>query len=334
MKTTPSSPSLELEAISTGYETKVVSQNISLSLPEGKLVALLGPNGSGKSTLLKAIAFGDTLLAGEISVAGQALSGLSYAQRARVVSIVLSQAPVELRMSVEEVVAIGRSPYLNAMGRLDQQDKKIIDQALRLCQLEGYEKRKIHTLSDGERQRVMIARAIAQDTPLIILDEPTAHLDIIHRVSLFSLLRDLTHSIRRTIVLSTHELHLAVQWADTLWLINRMGELSHGIPESLAMSGQLGGLFESKDFRFDPTTGRVEMCHPGSLPIYVQPDMPAETALWLHRMLVRLGYRPIHTAQKEQISYKGDAHSFVWQNGEQIKIFSSLEDLASFLSAR
>ena len=209
-----------LKKLSIGYRQKTdsrkVLKDVNLSIFSGELVCLLGPNGIGKSTLLRTLSGLLPKLSGTIMINGRALEEYSEKELSKQVGVVLTDHPQLRNMRVEELVALGRSPYTNFFGGLSSEDKVFVDEAISLVGIDKLRGRMIRELSDGERQKVMIARALAQQTPVIILDEPTAFLDFPSKVEVMKLLRNLAHDMHKTILLSTHDLDLAVRLADTL----------------------------------------------------------------------------------------------------------------------
>lgn len=247
---------LQLTALQTGYSTRratrrVVSRSLDAYIPPGSLTMLLGPNGSGKSTLMHTISGLLAPLSGRIKVGELELSALAMEERSRALSLVLTDRLSSDLMSVIDVVRIGRYPHIGYMAKLSQQDEQIVHEALRACNLLGMEGRTLSQLSDGERQRVMIARALAQDTPLILLDEPTAHLDLPSRIEIIVMLRELAHTHNKCILLSTHELDLALSWADNIWLMNREGEMYAGSRDEIAEGDYLDATFGNDRLRYD-----------------------------------------------------------------------------------
>ena len=209
-----------LKKLSIGYRQKTdsrkVLKDINLSIFSGELVCLLGPNGIGKSTLLRTLSGLLPKLSGTIMINGRALEEYSEKELSKQVGVVLTDHPQLRNMRVEELVALGRAPYTNFFGGLSSEDKVFVDEAISLVGIDKLRGRMIRELSDGERQKVMIARALAQQTPVIILDEPTAFLDFPSKVEVMKLLRNLAHDMHKTILLSTHDLDLAVRLAHTL----------------------------------------------------------------------------------------------------------------------
>ena len=214
---------IKLENLTIGCKDKVVQSNLNAVFESGQLVCLLGRNGIGKSTLLRTLAMFQPALGGEVILEEKALNSYSVQDLSRKLSIVLTRKPDVQNITVTEMVGLGRSPYTGFWGALHDADKIIVAEALRLVGIESMAERKIHTLSDGERQKVMIAKALAQQTPIILLDEPTAVLDFPSKVEILKLLGHLAKETDRTIILSTHDLELAARLADSLWQMDETG---------------------------------------------------------------------------------------------------------------
>lgn len=278
--------------------TRVVADRIDLDLEAGELVCLLGPNGSGKSTLMRTLAGVQRALGGSVLLEGRELARLHPKEIARVLSLVLTDRVMTGNMSVYALVALGRYPYTGLMGRLTEEDESVVRRAIETTGTRQFAHRHIGDLSDGERQKVMIARAIAQDTPVILLDEPTAHLDLPNRLEIIHLLKTLALQERKAIVLSTHELDLALQAADRIWLMSRPeGSLSamvSAIPESLVLEGHLEKAFTRNGFDFDRHSGSFRFRHEGTRPLGLVGE--GITAYWTRRALERLGYRVVDGA--------------------------------------
>lgn len=240
-----------------GRNLRTVQQGLTLKAGKGEFIAILGPNGCGKSTLLRTLGGLQPVLAGTVMVDGTPLSTLTPAARATRLSLVLTEPVQVIYMSVRALVAMGRHPYTTLTGRLTAADHKAVDKALHAVRMEAFADRYLQELSDGERQRVMIAKALAQDTPLVLLDEPTSHLDLPNRVETMLLLRKLVAETQKTILLSTHEIDLALRLADRIWLMQPQGGVVEGTPETLMAQGLLQSVFKSDGFGFEAETGRV-----------------------------------------------------------------------------
>ena len=252
--------SIELRNLSIGYHTKqdekIVASDITATLERGCLTCLLGENGVGKSTLLKTLSAFLPKIKGCIQIEGRELEEYSEKERSRTIGIVLTEKPDVQQMTVRELVEMGRSPYTGFWGRLNDEDKEACQDAMNMIGIDHLKDRMVQTLSDGERQKVMIAKALAQQTPVIFLDEPTAFLDYPSKVDMLLLLSRISREAQKTIFLSTHDLELALQVADTVWLMHRNQEekveLEIGTPYKLAQNGVLSQFIErNKDITFD-----------------------------------------------------------------------------------
>lgn len=215
---------ITLSHLSVGYKIgHAVVSDINLTLQSGKLASLIGANGVGKSTLLKTLTGFLPKLEGSLLLDGKDISEFSQQALARQISIVLTQKPDVQNLTVEEIVGLGRSPYTGFFGKLHANDQQIVDESITAVGIEKLKNRMIQTLSDGERQKVMIAKALAQQTPVIFLDEPTAFLDFSSKVETFQLLQRMAHEMGKLVLLSTHDLELAVRFSDTLLQVNGDG---------------------------------------------------------------------------------------------------------------
>lgn len=264
MKHTKQAPSISIEELSTGYQGKkqtyVVAHRITANLYRGELTCLLGANGAGKSTLLHTLSGFQPKIEGRICIEGKPIENYTPAAMARVVSVVLTEKNDLRNMSVEELVAMGRAPYTGFWGVLTAADRAVVHQAIQWVGMADFAQRMVHTLSDGERQKVMIAKALAQETPIIFLDEPTAFLDYPSKVEMMQLLHRLSREMQKTIFMSTHDLELALQIADKVWMIDKVQGVSIGTPEDLSLNGTLSRFFARKGVLFDEKTGlfRIE----------------------------------------------------------------------------
>lgn len=247
-------PILSAKNLVIGYKKKalelIISKNLDLELHSGQLICLMGKNGIGKSTLLRTLIGVQPALAGEIRLKEALLQDLSRRHIAQKISVVLTEKLEASNLTVYELVALSRHPYTNWLGILQEEDKIEIGLALEKTDLSDLWDKKVDELSDGQIQRVMISRALAQNTELIILDEPTAHLDIHHKIETFHLLKKLARELNKCILISTHEIQLGLQIADVIWLMNEQGIIS-GSPQELIENDHIGRLFDNTLIHFD-----------------------------------------------------------------------------------
>lgn len=243
---------LELIHATIGYtmrrKTKIVAADLNGSLTEGELVSLIGCNGCGKSTLLRTIAGFQPLLEGQIKQGGKDIRKYSIQERARLLSIVTTRNHPVSDMNVYELVGMGRSPYTGFWGRLRPEDERIIEESLQMVGMATYRDRLVTTLSDGERQKALIAKAIAQETPVIVLDEPTSFLDYPSKVHTMKLLARLAHDCGKTIIFSTHDLEQALQFSDRMWLLDEGGKLLVRTPREMMDEGILERSFDYRNW--------------------------------------------------------------------------------------
>lgn len=250
---------LEVRDLAVGYSSKngdaTIGKEINFSLAEGELVSLVGANGIGKSTLLRTLTGMQKPLSGSIFINGKPLNNYSAFQLATLLSVVLTEPPATKNLSVRELISLGRQPYTNWIGSLSASDKKAIQFALEATETTTLADRKCYELSDGQMQRVSIARALAQDTPVIILDEPTTHLDLYHRAYVLKLLKNLASETRKTILFSTHEIDLAIQLSDSMIVMTKE-QTFFNTPCKLIEAGKFDSLFPKETIAFDPANGR------------------------------------------------------------------------------
>ena len=252
-----------LKDLGIGYPSKhgvrVVAEHINGAVRSGELTCLLGANGVGKSTLLRTLSAFQPKTSGEILFAddngsqSKEISEMSDKELSRKIGVVLTEKPDVRNMRVRELVSLGRSPYTGFWGTYSKEDLQIVDESIALVGIESLSKRMVHTLSDGERQKVMIAKALAQQTPVIYLDEPTAFLDYPSKVEVLQLLSLISRQAQKTIFLSTHDVELALQLADTIWLMTHEG-MTIGTPRQLAQQGALARFIERDKIVFDSET--------------------------------------------------------------------------------
>lgn len=212
---------LKTHYLSIGYNNNLVVSNVNISLKPGDMVALVGPNGAGKSTLFKTLAGNIKPLAGSIEINSFNALEIKAKERAKLMSVVFTERPDDMFLTVFEVVASGRFPYSGMFGKLSEADNEIIKESLEIIGINNLVDRIFNTLSDGEKQKVFIAKSIAQDTPIILLDEPTAFLDYPSKIELFSILKRLAKEQNKTIIFSSHDLELLLRYTDNLWVMGK-----------------------------------------------------------------------------------------------------------------
>jgi len=250
--------SIAVKNLAIGYKNKMVADTINFSMDVGQLCAIVGVNGVGKSTLLRTLGRLQPKLSGEIEVKGTNLAQYSSFTLAQALSFVLTEQPASKNLTVQELIALGRQPYTNWIGTLTSEDKRQVEESLSSFLLENLRHNKCHELSDGQLQRVLIARAMAQDTPLILLDEPTTHLDLYHKVQILKLLQELAHSKQKTIIFTTHEIDLAIQLCDKILILDGQ-ENPSGTPRELIEQKCFDHLFPSEMVQFDSKTGSFKV---------------------------------------------------------------------------
>ncbi len=325
---------IQLENLSTGYRaskgSKVVAHQLNASLNKGELTCLLGANGTGKSTLIKTISGFLKALSGSIQINGWPVDSMNERELAKQVAVVLTEKITAPNATVYELVGYGRSPHTGFLGRLSSQDKQIIDQAIEQCGIADKRHRMIASLSDGERQKATIAKALAQDTSIIILDEPTAFLDLPARVEVMHLLHKLAVQTGKSILMSTHDLDLALQMADRLWLLHS-DKVVVGSPEDLLLQNAFQTMFEKDSIVFDNKTGmfKVTHLHNSTIPI----SGHGFEYVLLRRALMRKGIKPVKAKDSDAyyIKIMNDAiHPFeLWNNHVKADTYAKVEDVVS-----
>jgi iron complex transport system ATP-binding protein len=314
---------LSTRNLSVGYTNplNILFENINLSLNTGELVCFMGPNGIGKSTLIRTLAGLQNPLRGTLTHPGLSEN---KSDKTHSISVVLTDKISALNMTVQELVTYGRYPHLGWNISLTAEDNQTIAQAIAQTHIEHLTAKKLFELSDGQVQMVMIARALAQDTPIILLDEPTAHLDLNNRVEIMNLLRNLARHQQKTILVSTHELDLALQTADWIWLAGRDRNIVTGIPEDLVLNGTFDAVFQFKGF--DLKTGKV--FHEAQHNTTFQLVGEGYELLWTKNALERCGY-PVSGAAPQTIAIVRHGNQVSWQYHNQT--FNSLAELITVL---
>lgn len=248
---------LRLQQLTTGYGKTVVSSQLSCTLPTASLTVLMGTNGAGKSTLLRTLAGFIRPISGSVCCGENNITHLTPRELAKTLSVVLTFRPTADALTVQQVVEMGRMPYAQFFAKSTPADAQAIERAMQLTQTQDLAHRFVNTLSDGERQRVFIAKALAQNTPIILLDEPTAFLDFPAKVHTMKLLSELAHTEGKSILLSTHDVELALRFADTLWLLSADGIVS-GTPKQLSHEGAIAHFFARDGLCYNAEQMRFE----------------------------------------------------------------------------
>lgn len=257
---------LQTSLLSIGYSStknkknqpKIILENLTISLRKGILVCLIGQNGTGKSSLIRTLAGLQKPLSGDIFIDDVSIKNLSELELARKMSVVLSEKIDNQTITVQELVSLGRYPHTTWLSQLSENDINSINKALFLTKTTEIATQTLSELSDGQKQRVALARALAQDTPFVLLDEPTAHLDLPSRLQLFKMLKNLISITNKTFLISTHELDLALQVADEVWLIDNHQKLHIKTPKEMAESSILEETFAVEGLFFNKKTSRWE----------------------------------------------------------------------------
>lgn len=285
---------IAMEQLVVGYrvnnQPKTIHPPLNLHLNAGEMVCLIGPNGCGKSTLLRTLAGLQPALGGSIYLDGHNSRTLSVQQQASLLSLVLTDPLDVEHMRVRDLVALGRTPYRQWIGGGTHEEQRIVDEAMEFTSIHHLADKSINRISDGERQRCLIAKALAQQTPIVLLDEPTAHLDISGRVQIMQLLNRLTKETHKTILISTHELELALQTADRLFLMRPAEGVICGTPEDVVINGDLSTTFSGSTFEFDPYSGNFLLRPQQNRLITLLSKGEGFRTYWTERALGRIGY--------------------------------------------
>lgn len=309
-----------------GAKQFIVHENLSLDIPSGQLISLLGPNGAGKSTLLRTLSGAQMPLGGELTIEGQNLHTLSARKRSKIISVVLTDRTQIGGLSLYELVALGRQPHTGFFGRLSKKDNTIIKQALQDVGMTAFKNRYVAQLSDGERQKGMIAKALVQESPLILLDEPTAFLDIVSRIEIISLLHQLAHKKNRTILLSTHDIEQALILSDQLWLLRPNKGLVCGTTEDVLLNGDMDTLFDNQKILFDTNHGTYypRITHQKEISLQCDNNILAH---WTINAFNRCGYRVSLKSDALPMFIAYDKHHFLLKTAQKEWQLTSFEEL-------
>jgi len=314
-----------LKNLTIGYkskqETNILAGNLNTSLNIGETVALIGNNGCGKSTLLRTIAGFQKPLTGLVELEGKNISSISIKDKARLISYVSTEIINVSNMRVIDLVKLGRYLYSGWWGSLNSEDKYFVDHCIKITGLKGFEERLLQSLSDGERQRAMIARALAQDTRVMILDEPTAFLDIRNKYEIIHLLNSLASENGKIIIYSTHDFNIAMNLSDKIWYIKN-NSLCDGAPEDLALNRDLDHIFEGSDIKLNPDNGEFVIDYKKKKGVRF--EVNSEILFWVQKALYRNGY---HQDSKSDIILKG------FREGEKLKFTVSYLDNDNVLNS-
>ena len=278
-----------------GCET-CIAKTQKLEICSSDFICLLGPNGSGKSTLIRTLSGIQKPLKGTVKLNDQPYDTLSPRERARKISVVLTEMPSLGMLDAYSLVALGRHPYSGKFGALGQKDRERIHWALQAVDALKLKNCQVSYLSDGERQKLLIARALAQETPLMLLDEPTAFLDLPRQIELMVTLRKLAHREQMGIILSTHNLDLAMRFADHIWLLDKNGTITKGYPEVLATNGTISRTFSSSEVEWNIENGTFRIQANPNLRAIVHGS--GALFIWTQRALERLGFKIIESTEK------------------------------------
>ena len=330
-------PILLTRNLAVGYRGKksnvsILLDNLNLSVEEGELICLLGINGSGKSTLLRTIAGIQKPIEGEILIGDIPLASLVRIDIAKKLSVVLTENFDVGSITVESIVSMGRYPHNNWLGILREEDFRIINNVFELTGLSRYRGANFLELSDGIRQKVMIARALAQDTPLILLDEPTVYLDIPNKLEIMQILRTLAKQLKKSIILTSHDLDLALQSADIIWLIGKDGKIEVDVPEDLVLNGHFESAFNNEEIKFNPQYGifRMNLDYKTALKISGNREEVFWTERALHRIGIATGSRNEYSGAID-IRKAGDRIEWRLTLNSQLSEFYSIKELLKFL---
>jgi len=326
---------LQIKNLSIGYnlaknQVHNLMSNINLSAKKAELIALVGSNGIGKSTLLKSITNLQEFLSGEITILGKAVSLHKRQELAKLVSFVSTEVVNVSNLTVKDIVSLGRFPHTNWLGKLSQNDKNIIDSSIEAVGIEDFISKNINELSDGERQKVMIARTLAQDTKIIILDEPTAFLDIPNKNEIVHILNELSKKKNKTIIFSTHDLNIAIREADKIWLMTKH-KIYENSPEDLILNNKFEKIFENKKIFFDKLTGDFnKRKYPAKNISLVGED---EVFVWTKKALERINF---HVVCNKELSINVLCSKNKWTIKDEHKSFDffSIYELTNYLTKK
>ena len=332
MKTVDNHIAIELQDLTIGYRKGNfqlrILEKLNARLHKGEMICLVGENGVGKSTLLRTISGVQQPISGKVIIDQQPLGELSSIDLAKTISLVLTDRIYAGNLSVKELVALGRYPYTNWLGKLMKEDHQKIDWALEITGTRYLEDQLISELSDGQFQKTLIARALAQDSDIIILDEPTAHLDIVNKIIILKLLKDLASNTGKSILMATHELELSLQVADLIWMAHSKDRMVTGTPEDLIINGSFNKMIDHDAIHFDDLHGRFRIKNRTDKLCYLTGE---KSAIFLTKnALQRKGWTVSKERSDINIIISKDKSEFIWlvkKNNIEKKACSILEML-------
>lgn len=317
------------ESLHLGYHTAgktiSVAENINFVLQRGKLTCLLGPNGVGKSTLIKTIMGQIPALGGNLYLLGRPIKSYTAKQLATQISVVLTDKISSGNLTVQQLVELGRIPHTGWLGRLSKPDQEKVEVAIQSTKVGYLKNKKLSELSDGQLQKTMIARALAQNGDLLILDEPTAHLDLINRFEIMHLLRNIALHSNKAVLVVTHDLDIAIETADEFWLMQCGFPLTIGTPEDLILNDQINILLPSSQLTFDKFAGKIQ---PLAVHSYPTIQGPEEWVKWVKLALLKRG---INASTNCTIRKKENQISISNEHNSSIEIVNDIAELIEFL---
>jgi iron complex transport system ATP-binding protein len=310
----------------SGKKSKAIAEDLNFNLEKGKLTCLLGPNGVGKSTLVKTIMGQVPPLSGEIFLEGRALTSFSQKALAKKIAVVLTEKITTGNLTVGQLVALGRIPHTGWLGKLSIEDQNKVEQAISQTHIGYIRNQPLSECSDGQLQKTMVARALAQDGDILILDEPTAHLDLVNRFEIMHLLRQIAKESKKAVLVVTHDLEIAIETADTFWLMQCGQPLVIGLPEDLILNGQINLLLPSDRLSFNPKSGKVQ---PKIDEFAIQIEGPEAIVQWIQSALLK--NVSADKLQAVQIRVEENPLRILLKQGEMERDFLGIKGLVEFL---
>lgn len=278
---------IEAKNLTVGYKNKSVVSDINFTLNRGQILTLMGQNGSGKSTILKTITGQESSLSGQILIKDKPTSNYQPKELAKIMAVVLTDKISGGQMTARQVVALGRSPYLGVLGKMSPSDQSVIDEALNLVDAVDLADRYFHQLSDGQKQKIMIARALAQEPEILVLDEPTSYLDVRHKVEILKILSKLSRQNNLAVIMALHDIDLALKVSDEILFVNNKQITAQGLPEELIKDNSIDQLYQIESAHFSGRVHNLELLGRGNPDVFVLAG--AGSGAPVYRFLERLG---------------------------------------------